>query len=174
MGESLWAGVCGEATGGPAGGQALGTKSDFSLQHSRSPWSSLGVESPSPSVEPSEGPPSHHQASGRVSPSWGARLGTPGLQLPTPRGQEPPPLGVPTSLRTSPLSLEGGTAPFRPTAPRMSSRTNTHGPGSDAELASLGAHTPQDGLSPEASTPHCRRRRVSHSLTDLETGRRES
>ena len=99
MGESLWAGGCREAAGGPAGGQASGTKSDFSLQHSRSPGSSLGVESPSPSVELSGGPPSYHRASGRVSPSWGARLGTPGLQLPyppgagttTPRGAHQPP-----------------------------------------------------------------------------------
>lgn len=174
MGESPWAGGCREPTVGPAGRPGFGHQIRLFPSTFEIPMVVTGDGVTITICGNHRGALPHITEPRAVSlPVGGPGWAPQGSSSPTPRGQEPPPLRVPTSLRTSPLSPDGGTAPFRPTVPRMSSRTNTHSPGSDAELASPGAHTPQDGLSPEASTLTAEDG-ASVTLTDSETGRHES
>lgn len=130
VGESRWAGGCRELAGGPAGRPGFGHQIRLFPSTFKIPMVVTGDGVTVTICGNHRGEPS------LASPSLGLCLSQLRGQAGHPRAPAPPPPGVMTSLRTSPLSPEDGTAPFRPAAPRKSSHTNTHGPGSDAELAS--------------------------------------
>lgn len=100
-------------------------------------------------------------------PGWAPQ----GSSSPTPPEQEQPPSRVTTSLHMSPLSQR--------TAQPVQTRCPQHGLSSTRLLMQNwppGARAPQGDRKCLCSdgTPHCREWHVGHSLTDTETGRRES